>query len=212
VFRMFLEFAFAYTDGGPWNENGVESMARFVKRVETLVEKTLALPEGAKEIGINEKKLDFVRNTTIGAVTHDLDLMQFNTSIARLMEYLNALNEYMTGPVNKEFLLECVKTYVILLSPFAPHLSEELWEKLGQPYSIFNQEWPKVNEAALVQDTMKIVIQTNGKLRGTFEVAKSTDKDTIIAMAKEQIKDFLADKTIVKEIYVPGRLVNLVIK
>ena len=187
-------------------------MARFVKRVETLVDKTLALPEGTKEMGANEKKLDFVRNTTIGAVTHDLDLMQFNTSIARLMEYLNALNDYMTGDINKEFLFNCVKTYVLLLSPFAPHLSEELWEKVGQPYSIFNQEWPKINEAALVQDTMKIVIQTNGKLRGTFEVAKSTDKDTIIATAKKQIKDFLADKTIIKEIYVPGRLVNLVIK
>ena len=99
VFRMFLEFAFAYTDGGPWNENGVESMARFVKRVENLVEKTLALPEGAKEMDSNEKKLDFVRNFTIGAVTHDLDLMQFNTSIARLMEYLNALNDYMSGNV-----------------------------------------------------------------------------------------------------------------
>ncbi len=212
VFRMFLEFAFAYTDGGPWNENGVESMARFVKRVEALVEKTLALPDGSTEIGTTEKKLDFVRNTTIQSMTRDMDLFQFNTSLARMMEYLNALNDYMTGNINKAFLLDCVKTYVLLLSPFAPHLSEELWEKLGQPYSIFNQEWPKVNEAALVQDTMKIVIQTNGKLRGTFEVAKSTDKDTLIQMAKDQIKDFLADKEVIKEIYVPNKLVNLVIK
>ena len=83
---------------------------------------------------------------------------------------------------------------------------------MGHPYSVFNQEWPKVNEAALVKEDMKIVIQTNGKLRGTFEVAKSADKDTIIQMAKDQIKDFLADKTILKEVYVPGKLVNLVIK
>ena len=212
VFRMFLEFAFAYTDGGPWNENGVESMARFVKRVETLVDKTLALSEGKTEIGSAEKKLDFVRNTTIQSMTRDMDLFQFNTSLARMMEYLNALNDYMTENVNKAFLLDCVKTFVVLLSPFAPHLAEELWEKMGGTYSVFNQEWPKVNEAALVQDTMKIVIQTNGKLRGTFEVAKSTDKDTIIQMAKDQIKDFLADKTVIKEIYVPSKLVNLVIK
>ena len=128
------------------------------------------------------------------------------------MEYLNALNDYMMDSVNKTFLLDCLKTYVLLLSPFAPHFSEELWEKLGQPYSVFNQEWPTVNEAALVKDEIKIVIQTNGKLRGTFEVAKSTDKDTIIQTAKDQIKDFLVGKEIIKEIYVPGKLVNLVIK
>ena len=212
VFRMFLEFAFAYTDGGPWNENGVESMARFVKRIETLIEKAQNMDSSVNEMTANEKKLDFIRNTTIGAVTKDMDVMQFNTSLARMMEYLNALNDYVSGPVNKEFLMDCIKTFVLLLAPFAPHLGEELWEKLGHPYSVFNQQWPKVNEAALVKDDMKIVIQTNGKLRGTFEVAKTTDKDTIIQMAKDQIKDFLQDKEIVKEIYVPGRLVNLVVK
>jgi leucyl-tRNA synthetase len=212
VFRMFLEFAFAYTDGGPWNENGVESMARFVKRIETLIEKAQNMDSSVNEMTANEKKLDFIRNTTIGAVTKDMDVMQFNTSLARMMEYLNALNDYVSGPVNKEFLMDCIKTFVLLLAPFAPHLGEELWEKLGHPYSVFNQQWPKVNESALVKDEMKIVIQTNGKLRGTFEVAKTTDKDTIIQMAKDQIKDFLQDKEIVKEIYVPGRLVNLVVK
>ena len=212
VVRLFFEFAFSYTDGGPWSDSGIESMARFVKRVEALVDKALTLADGAKEIGANEKKLDFVRNYTIQSVTHDMDAMQFNTSLARMMEYLNALNDYMNSTINKEFLLKCVKTYVVLLSPFAPHLGEELWEKLGGTYSVFNQEWPKVNEAALQKDDMKIVIQTNGKLRGTFEVAKSTDKNTIIQMAKDQIKDFLADKEVIKEIYVPGKLVNLVIK
>lgn len=212
VVRLFFEFAFSYTDGGPWSDSGIESMARFVKRVETLIDKTLTLADGTNEMSTNEKKLDFVRNFTIQSVTRDMDAMQFNTSLARMMEYLNALNEYMNGTVNKEFLLDCVKTYVVLLSPFAPHLGEELWEKLGGTYSVFNQEWPKVNESALQKDDMKIVIQTNGKLRGTFEVEKSTDKDTIIQMAKEQIKDFLANKTVIKEIYVPGKLVNLVIK
>ena len=212
VVRLFFEFAFSYTDGGPWSDSGIESMARFVKRVEALVDKALILSNGTNDMGASEKKLDFVRNFTIQSVTRDMDAMQFNTSLARMMEYLNALNDYMNGAINKEFLLDCVKTYVVLLSPFAPHLGEELWEKMGGSYSVFNQEWPKVNEAALVKEEMKIVIQTNGKLRGTFEVAKSTDKDAIIQMAKDQIKDFLADKTIIKEIYVPGKLVNLVIK
>ena len=212
VVRLFFEFAFSYTDGGPWSDSGIESMSRYVKRVEAFFEKAATLTDAGSEMGKREKDLDFARNSTIKAVTKDLDAMQFNTSLARMMEYLNALNEYAQGPVNKTFLNECLKTYVILLAPFAPHLCEELWEGMGGAYSVHNQPWPSVNEDALVKNDMIIVVQTNGKLRGQFEVAKTTDKDTIIAMAKDKIKDYLAGKEIVKEIYVPNKLVNIVIK
>ena len=212
VVRLFFEFAFSYTDGGPWSDAGIDSMARYVKRVEALFEKASTLSDNGSDMGKREKDLDFVRNSTIKAVTKDLDAMQFNTSMARMMEFLNALNDYVQGPVNKNFLNECLKTYVVLLAPFAPHLSEELWESMGQSYSVHNQPWPKVNEDALVKSDMIIVVQTNGKLRAQFEVAKSTDKDTIIAMAKDKIKDYLAGKEIIKEIYVPNKLVNIVIK
>ncbi len=212
AFRLFLEFAFSYTDGGPWSESGLESMGRFIRRVEAVFDKAQTLENKTTEMGKAEKELDFVRHTTIKAITKDLDAMQFNTSLARMMEYLNALTEYENGPVNLAFLKNCLKTYTVLLCPFAPHFGEELWESLGESYSVFNQKWPEVDEKALVKDEMKIVIQTNGKLRGTIEVAKSTDKETIIATAKEKIKDFLAGKEIIKEIYVPGKIVNLVIK
>ena len=212
VIRLFFEFAFSYTDGGPWSDAGIESMARYVKRVETLFEKAAGLSDAGTEMGKREKDLNFVRNNTIKAITKDLEGMQFNTSLARMMEYLNALNDYAQGSVNKAFLNECLKTYVILLAPFAPHLGEELWESLGQAYSVHTQSWPKVDEAALIKNEMTIVIQTNGKLRGQFEVAKAADKESIIAMAKEKIKDFLVGKEIVKEIYVPNKLVNFVIK
>ncbi len=212
VVRLFFEFAFSYTDGGPWSDAGIESMARYLKRIEALFEKAASLPDKGPEIGKCEKDLDFVRNSTIKAITKDLDAIQFNTSLARMMEFLNALNEYVQGPVNKTFLKECLKIYIVLLAPFAPHFAEELWEQMGENYSVHNQPWPQVNEAALQKDDMVIVIQTNGKLRGQFEVAKTTDKETIIAMAKESIKDYLSDKEIVKEIYVPNKLVNLVIK
>ncbi len=211
AFRLFLEFAFSYTDGGPWSESGLESMVRFIRRVEAVFDKAQTLQNATTDMTKAEKELDFVRNTTIKAITKDLDAMQFNTSLARMMEFLNALTEYENGPVNLAFLKECLKTYTVLLSPFAPHFGEELWESLGETYSVFNQKWSGVNEAALVKDEMKIVIQTNGKLRGTFEISKTADKDTIIVTAKEQIKDFLADKEIIKEIYVPGKIVNLVI-
>ena len=212
VVRLFFEFAFSYTDGGPWSDAGIESMSRYVKRVEALFEKAATLSDTGTEMGKREKDLDFVRNSTIKAITKDLEVLQFNTSLARMMEFLNALNEYMQGPVNKAFFDECLRTYVVLLSPFAPHFAEELWESMGQAYSVHNQPWPKVNEDALVKNDMVIVVQTNGKLRGQFEVAKTTDKDTIIAMAKDKIKDYLAGKEIVKEIYVPNKLVNIVIK
>ncbi len=212
VVRLFFEFAFSYTDGGPWSDAGIESMARYVKRVEALLEKANTLSDSGSEIGKREKDLDFARNSTIKAITKDLEIMQFNTSLARMMEFLNALNDYVQGPVNKAFLDECLKTYVVLLSPFAPHLGEELWEQLGQTYSVYNQPWPVVDENALVKNEMVIVIQTNGKLRGQFEIEKTADKDTIIATAKDKIKDFLAGKEIIKEIYVPGKLVNLVIR
>ena len=212
VVRLFFEFAFSYTDGGPWSDAGIESMARYVKRIEALYEKAATIEDAGSQFDKREKDLDFVRNSTIKAITKDLEIMQFNTSLARMMEYLNALNEYVQGPVNKQFLNECLKTYVVLLAPFAPHLGEELWEQLGQTYSVYNQPWPVVDENALVKNDMIIVIQTNGKLRGQIEISKTADKDTIIAAAKDKIKDFLADKEIVKEIYVPGKLVNLVIR
>ena len=212
VVRLFLEFAFSYTDGGPWSDAGIDSMARYVKRVEALFEKAATLADNGAEMGKREKDLDFVRNSTIKAITKDLDGMQFNTSMARMMEYLNALNEYVQGPVNKTFLNECLKTYVILLAPFAPHFGEELWEAIGQTYSVHNQPWPQVNEQALVKNEMTIVVQVNGKLRGQFEIEKTAEKDTIIAKAKEVIATYLDGKEIIKEIYVPNKLVNIVIK
>ncbi|MBQ3695536.1 MAG: leucine--tRNA ligase [Alphaproteobacteria bacterium] len=212
VVRLFFEFAFSYTDGGPWSDAGIESMSRYVKRVETFFEKAATLADAGNEMGKREKDLDFARNSTIKAITKDLDAMQFNTSLARMMGYLNALNEYAQGPVNKTFLNECLKTYVILLAPFAPHLCEELWEAMGGSYSVHNQPWPTVNEDALVKSDMIIVVQVNGKLRGQFEIAKSADKDTIIAKAKEIVPTYLDGKEIIKEIYVPNKLVNIVIK
>jgi len=212
VCRLFFEFAFSYTDGGPWSDAGIESMSRYVKRVEALFEKENTLTDAGTEMGKREKDLDFVRNNTIKAITKDLDGMQFNTSLARMMEYLNALNEYIQGPVNKQFLNECLNTYVILLAPFAPHLSEELWETMGQTYSVHNQPWPTVNENALVKNDMTIVVQVNGKLRGQFEIEKSADRDTILTRAKETVPTYLSGKEIVKEIYVPNKLVNIVVK
>ena len=213
VLRMYLEFAFSYTDGGPWNTQGLEAIARFVKRVEAMVDKAKTLTGSQTQMGAAEKELDYVRNYSIQSMTRDLEQFQFNTSLARMMEYLNALTTYMNGDVNTAFLQECVKTYVVLLAPFAPHLSEELWESIGQPYSVFNQPWPSVNEKALVKDTVQMAVQVNGKVRGQLTASVDETKEQLIekALQVDTVQKFIAGAQIKKAIVVPKKLISLVV-
>lgn len=211
VLRMYLEFAFSYIEGGPWSDSGIDAMAKFVKRIETMFEKYAELSDDVHEMTKAETDLDFVRNATIKAVSHDIDLFQFNTSLARMMEYLNALTQYMQGKVNKSFLKECLTTYVLLLAPFAPHFSEELWEQLGHTSSVFNEKYPQEDTNALQAKEKLIVIQVNGKLRGKIEVASGTAKEQVEEQAKQKVQSFIDGKNIVKIVYVPDRLVNIVV-
>ncbi len=214
VLRMYLEFAFSYTDGGPWSDSGIESMARFVKRIEAMFEKYHSLESAHETQGAAEKELNFVRHTTIKAITRDMEVFQFNTSLARMMEYLNALTKYMQGPVNKAFLRECLETYNILLAPFAPHLSEELWESFGHTESIFRQAWPCVDESALVKTEFVFAVQVNGKLRGQLTAASSASNEELVAAALELegVKKFTDGLHIVKTIVVPKKLISIVVK
>jgi leucyl-tRNA synthetase len=146
-------------------------------------------------------------------VTEDIEDFSFNTAIARLMELTNAIyeninNNSLTG--NSSLIIGHLLT---MLSPFAPHLTQELWHQLGNKDSIHNQPWPEYDPAIAKEDEIEIPVQVNGKLRDTIKVAADADKDTILTAAKnsEKIKNFTAGKQIVKQIYVPGRLVNLVI-
>ncbi len=213
VLRMYLEFAFTYTEGGPWNDAGIEAIARFVRRIEALFDACAELPDGGT-IGAAEKELAFVRESTVKAVSHDVDLFQFNTSLARLMEYLNALNTYVhTATPNKAFLKECLEKYVLLLAPFAPHFAEELWASLGHETSVFNESWPSFDETVLNNRDKTIVIQVNGKLRGKIEVNPSLDKETVERLAIEKVAHAIAEnQQIVKVIYIPNKLVSIVVK
>ncbi len=215
ILRMYLEFAFAYTDGGPWNDAGIEAIARFVHRIEALFDAYDALPETTTQtMGPAEKELAFVRESTVKSVSHDVDQFQFNTSLARLMEYLNALNTYVhTDAPNKVFMKECLEKYVLLLAPFAPHFSEELWAYLGHDTSVFNAPWPTFDEAVLNNRNKTIVIQVNGKLRSKIEVSPTMEKDEIERMAIDEVSASIADnQKIVKVIYVPNKLVSIVAK
>ncbi len=192
VFRLYLMFSFAYTEGGPWDEDALKPVKRFVDRFERLIliytDKKHKHP--SNQFDKDEKELNFLRNNTIKSVKNDTDKFQFNTSIARMMELLNGLYKYLdnSNSPNMELVGDTIRDFVIILSPFAPHFAEEMWEKLGYDFSVFNQQFPAYNENALVMDTQELAVQINGKVRGKIEVASSANDADIEKAALEDDK------------------------
>ncbi len=210
IFRVYLMFGFNYIEGGPWNENGLDSINRFFDRVERIVKKCYEVNFEEKPLGKAEKELNRVRHNTIKCVTNDLGIFSFNTAVARLMEFVNAIYAYESAVDKKNaFYKDCAKDLVLLLAPFAPHFAEELWEMLGQEYSVFNQPYPEFDPSAMVLDEVELAVQINSKLRGRVTVASSASKEEVEKAALEAVKDQLngAPK---KVIVVPGRLVNII--
>lgn len=219
VFRMYLMFGFAYTEGGAWSDEGIKSVHRFVEKIERNLDIAReAIKNGSNNkttIDAAEKELNFWRHNTIKSVGIDADKLQFNTAIARMMEFINALSKYtQQKEMNLELLKATVEDYIKLIAPFAPHFAEEQWSLLGNEYSVFNTEWPKFDPALLVKDEVEIAIQVNGKIRNKIMVASGLDEEAIKATALEdaKIKEATAGKTIVKVIVIKGRLVNIVVK
>ncbi len=218
VFRLYLMFGFAYEEGGPWNDDSIKAIARFLNRVERIGEKIIDLRVNNEKSNIDasEKDLNYERNRVIKEVTEDTEEFHFNTAIARMMELLNALYKY-DGDVkvkNTVFMEEVFADLIRLLAPFAPHFTEEIWDTMGYEYSIFNQEWPKWDPKALIKDEVEIAVQINGKVRSRLMVATNADNKEIeeTTLAKDEVKDLIEGKDIIKIIVVKGRLVNIVVK
>ena len=210
IFRVYLMFGFNYVEGGPWNDNGLESISRFFDRVERIVKKCYEVNFANASLGKAEKELNRVRHNTIKCVTNDLGSFSFNTAVARLMEFVNAMYNYEANTAQKNAIYkDCAKDLVLLLAPFAPHFCEELWEMLGQKYSVFNQSYPTFDPAAMVLDEVELAVQINSKMRAKVTVAASASREEIEKAALEAVKDQLvaAPK---KVIVVPGRLVNII--
>ena len=219
VFRMYLMFGFAYTEGGAWSDDGIKSVNRFVERIERIIDTAReAISKGENNkttMDKAEKELNYWRHNTIKSVTDDTDKLQFNTAIARMMEFINALSKYtQEKEMNLDFLKDVVSDYLRLLAPFAPHFSEEQWNLLGNSYSIFNEAWPKFDPKALVKDEVEIAIQVNGKIKNKIMVSSDLDEEGIkaAALADEKIIASTEGKTVVKVIVIKGRLVNMVVK
>ena len=214
IFRMYLMFGFDYQKGGPWDDKGIEAMTKYFGRVETLIEKVKGMEQKTGEEGLAEKDLLRTMNQSIKLMTRSIESFQFNTAIARLMELLNAVNTYLTREkVNNSLVINIVENYVRLLAPLAPHFAEELWHELGNTTNVYNEEWPKVNEKELQGGIIKIPVQVNGKLKTTVEVDAEMDKQEMLKVIKqdEKVQKILEGKDVKKEIYVPGKILNIVV-
>ncbi|HLG25331.1 MAG TPA: leucine--tRNA ligase [Candidatus Gracilibacteria bacterium] len=204
VFRMYLMFMGPFTEGGDWSDKGITGVARFVERFYLLMSSD---GKSGEEKVTDEPAMKRNLHATIKRVTEDMKKMQFNTAIAALMEFVNGCHK--TG-INRE----AKKLATMLISPLAPHLAEELWEIMGEKFSIVDQPWPGYDPSFLVTDTMTLAVQVNGKVRGELEVATGIQEDEIFAQASiiENVARHMEGKTPVKKIYVPGKLVSFVVK
>ncbi|MGI6664825.1 MAG: leucine--tRNA ligase [Christensenellaceae bacterium] len=210
AFRMYLGFGFSYIEGGPWNVDGIKAISRFLDRVERLCVKINEAPAGSKNG--KEADVEYVLHNTIKSVDADLAVFSFNTAIARIMELVNAMYKYTESDFDKAYALNVVLDLLKLMASFAPHFTEEMWEQLSQPYSIFNQDFPVFDERALQKDEITYPLQINGKVRERFNVPASWSAAEIEAHVKEAFAPLFAEQEIVKFIVVPGRIVNVVVK
>ncbi len=206
--RMYLMFLGPYAEGGDFRDSGIVGIRRFLDRVHRLYGGIPAGGNGGPRHGPLQKRTAIKLHQTIKKVGEDIHAFSYNTAIAALMELLN---EMRAAPALDDFARE---SFVILLAPFAPHEAEELWELLGHDGTIFSARWPDYDPALTIKDEVEIAIQVMGKLRGTVTVGRDTSKDEVqaAALAEESVARHLAEKTIVKVINVPNRLMNFVIK
>ena len=201
VLRGYLMFGFNYVDGGPWTDDGIKSINKFYNRIVKLVEN---IDEEEKEF----PELEVSMHKTIKAVRTDIEKFQFNTCISRIMEYTNALSKYDKIP------RKYIETLILLLAPFAPHITEELWESIGNAYSVYNQSYPEYDEEKTKDESKTIGIQVNGKLRGEITVTESDTEASVKekVLSEENIKKYTDEKEIVKFIYIPNKIVSIIVK
>jgi leucyl-tRNA synthetase len=210
--RLYMMFMGPYDQGGPYALGGIAGTRRFLDRVWTLLGEFL---ESKDERISNDDKQPLLKTThrTIKKVTHDLEKMDFNTAIAAMMALVNELYRIKAngGISQSEPWRSVLEALVRLLAPFAPHIAEEMWFELSHEQSVHLSGWPQWDEALVIEETITIAVQVNGKVRAEIKVAVDITEQDVINQAKEEVKEYLDGKETSKTIYVPGRLVSLVV-
>lgn len=218
--RLFILFAAPPDRDLEWSETGVEGSYKFLNRVWRLV---LEIIENADETqkaevsSADDRQLYYELNKTVKRVTECLAAgrFSFNTSISSIMELVNEMYRYKeTEAPDYALMREAAVKLVLVLSPFVPHICEEMWQKLGFEHSLYFEKWPEYDESALVLDTVEIVVQLNGKVKMKADVASGLSREELadIMLADERVKELTAGKNVVKVVAVPGKLVNIVVK
>ena len=214
--RLTMMFSMNYIDGGPWNDEGLKHMTAFMERVERIVKKWCALGDDNADLnGSEEQDLEYARAYCVKEMRAGFEDFSFNTAVARLMELVNAMYKYDKNERKNGVLAKSVaKDVVRLIAPAAPHFSEQLWQDIGEEYSIHNQLYPVCDETKLVRSSVEIAVQVNSKIITRMNILANAANDEILKVVKanERVKPLLEGKNILKEIIVPGRIVNIIVK
>jgi leucyl-tRNA synthetase len=212
--RAYLMFGYRWPEGGPWNAGNIQGVVRWLNRVWSLA---LEGPEAKPGQADPAARRNLTRriHQTIRAVSHDLEHFEFNTVISSLMELTNAIAAAgESGLAGTAEYRSAIETLVQLMAPATPHIAEELWERLGKPYSIHSQPWPEFDPALAQEDQITLVVQVNGKVRDRITVRAGLSKQEARerALGSEAVQRFLGGKAIKEVIVVPDRLVNIVVE
>jgi leucyl-tRNA synthetase len=217
--RLFILFAAPPERELDWSDKGVEGSFRFINRVYRMVyefsQKYKDAPATYEIKTEADKSMSYWMNYAIKKVSDDVgERFNFNTAISTVMEMVNEMYRYKEGEVNEGLFAEAIRCLIIMLAPFVPHVTEEMWDHLGYEGSVHDQQWPEYDESALVKDTVEIVVQINGKIKEKINIAGDLSRDEMqaAAMEDEKVKVLVDGKNVVKVIAVPNKLINIVIK
>lgn len=202
--RMYLRFLGDFSQGGDWRDSGIEGMNKFVKRLWALFHELEGAGKGVDNLSMIDK--------TIKVVGEDLERLSFNTAVARLMEFVNWTKDNKND-FNAEQVAKIKQTMALIFAPMMPHMAEEFWQEIGGEGSVCKQMWPEFDKDKIIDDEIELVVQVNGKLRDKLKVSKDISEDEAKKMAIESknVQTFIAGKEMKKVIYVPGKLVSIVV-
>lgn len=221
--RLFILFAAPPELDLEWSDQGVEGIHRFLKRVyRTVIDSTKHISSvevdtlrGMPALSAESSGIRQLTHRTIKKVTDDIERFNFNTAISAIMEFVNGLQKYNESPnIDERVVKEATEALLLLLSPFAPHMTEELWEKIDRSYSIHEKPWPAYDQEIVKAEQITLVVQVDGKVRDKIEASASLSQDEMaeIAMASDKVKRHLDGRKVAKKVVVPGKLVNIVTK
>ncbi len=215
VFRCYLAFGFKYIEGGPWSDDGIKGINKWLDRVEKFVLSAYGEYDSTDNFGKDERALNKVRHNTIKCTSADYLEFSFNTAVARMMELVNAMSTYDRLPVkNRQLYQDTARDLLLVLSPLAPHLCEEMWQLIGNTDSIVGKPYPQCDSSALVDNEIEMLVQFNSKPKTRIVVDSSLDAHALeqLVVSDKTILELVGSGKIVKVIAIPGRLINVIVK